>query len=127
MDISNIVAAPRTIDIKHPFSGALVGLRVTLRPDSSDEVVAAKRKLINERLQNDVKPTAERIEQNAFALLESAISDWEWQGELNFEGAKPELNAVNLRKVLKRLPWVKDQIDIALGNDASFFENSANA
>ena len=127
MDISSIVAAPRTIDIKHPFSGVLVGLRVTLRPDSSDEVVAAKRKLINERLQNDVKPTAERIEQNAFALLESAISDWEWQGELNFEGAKPELNAINLRKVLKRLPWVKDQIDIALGNDASFFENSANA
>lgn len=127
MDISTIVAAPRTIDIKHPSTGEAIGLTVTLRPDSSDEVQAAKRKLINERLRHDVKATAERMENNGYLLLEAAVCGWDWQGDLNFEGSKPELTPVNLRKVLKKLPWIRDQIDTELGNDAAFFENSANA
>lgn len=126
-DISSIVAAPRTVDIKHPATGEPIGLKVTLRPDSSDEVQAAKRKLINERLQRDVKVTAERLENNRNLLLESAVSGWEWEGDLTFDGSKPEFTSANLRKVLKKLHWVRDQIDAELGNDAAFFENSANA
>jgi hypothetical protein len=127
MDISTIVAEARTIEIKHPVTGEPIGLRVTLRPDSADEVQAVKRKLVNERLRRDLKPSAERIEENGYLLLDASISGWEWDGDLTFEGSKPELSPKNLRKVLKRLTWMRDQIDTELGNDAAFFENSASA
>ena len=76
MDISTIVAEPRTIEIKHPVTGEPIGLRVTLRPDSADEVQAVKRKLVNERLRRDLKPSAERIEENGYLLLDASISSW---------------------------------------------------
>lgn len=126
-DITSIVAAPRKFEVKHPATGEPIGLKVELRPDSSDEVQAVKRKLINERLARDIKPTAERMESNRNLLLEAAVAGWEWEGELTFEGTKPDFAPANLRKVLKKLPWVRDQIDAELGNDAAFFEASASA
>jgi hypothetical protein len=126
-DISNIIAAPRTVEIKHPATGEPIGLRMTLRPESSAEVTAAKRRLLNERLQRDIKPSAERLEANALSMIEASVSAWEWQGDLMFEGSKPDFTPANLRKVLKKLSWLRDQLDHELGNDAAFFESSANA
>lgn|SRR5690606_35597947 len=127
MDISNIVATPRIVDIKHPATGAPIGLKITLLPSSAEPVVAAQRRLLNERLQRHTKATAERLEQNGLALLEAAVSDWKWEGDLTFKGEKPPFNAVNLRKVITELPWIREQLDTELGNDAAFFESSANA
>lgn len=126
-DISSIVAAPRVVDIKHPASGAPIGLKVTLLPASDDKVQAAQRKLLNDRLQRFEKPSAEKMEQSKLLLLEAAVSDWRWEGELTFEGSKPAFTAANLRKVMTKLTWVRDQIDAELGNEAAFFEDSANA
>lgn len=126
-DIASIVAAPRTIDIKHPATGANVGLKITLLPTSSDQVQAAQRKLINDRLQRDVKTSAERLEENRLSMIEAAVGGWEWEGDLTFEGEKPEFSPAFLRKVLKLLPWVREQIDMELGNDAAFFAHLANS
>jgi len=126
-DISSIVAAPRVVDIKHPATGEPIGLKVTLLPVSDSKVQSAQRRLINDRLQRHDKPTAEKMEQNKLALLEAAVSDWTWEGDLTFEGGKPEFTPSDLRKVLKKLPWVRDQIDIELGNEAAFFEASATS
>lgn len=127
MDISTIVANPRTFDIKHPATGEPIGLKITVLPSSDPKVKAARRKLLNDRLHRNHNVTAERIEQSNLALLESAVSGWEWEGELTFENGKPDFSEQALRKVLRALPWVKDQIDEELGNDAAFFEASATA
>lgn len=126
-DISSIVPNERTIDIKHPATSEHIGLKITLLPASSAPVLAAQRKMINERLQRDVKATAERMDANRLALIEAAVAGWTWEGDLTFEGKKPEFTPENLRKVLKKLTWLRDQIDQELGNDAAFFESSANA
>lgn len=126
-DISSIVPNERTIEIKHPASGEPIGLKITLLPASAEPVLAAQRSMINERLRRDVKTTAERMEANRLALIESAVKGWEWEGELTFEGSKPDFTPANLRKVLKALTWLRDQIDQELGNDAAFFGSSASA
>ncbi len=127
MDISTLVAAPRVVDIKHPATGAPIGLKVTLRPDSAPEVLAEKRKLLNERLRHDVKATAERLEENSLTLLGAAVAGWEWEGDLTFEGSKPDFTPANLRKVLVKLRWVREQLDDEFGEDAAFFESSATS
>ncbi|MGL0786526.1 hypothetical protein [Xanthomonas translucens] len=120
-DLSTIVAAERDIDIKHPVTDDVIGLRITLLPNTHPQVKAAARKSLNERLAGKGKLTAEKIEQNRMDMLVASVSGWDWQGELNFQGEKPAFNEVNLRKVLKLLPWVQDQIDAELGNSADFF------
>lgn len=123
-DISTIVAAARTVDIKHPASGEPVGLKVTLQPDSDPKVKAARRRWLNERLQRgNSKVTAEKLEAQALAVIEAAVTAWDWEGDLTFRGEKPEFNAANLRKVLKELPWVQNQIEAEFGDDAAFFQN----
>lgn len=121
MDISSIVAAERAVDIKHPVNAEPIGLRITLRPDSDPAVVAARRKWLNERLQKGAKITAEKLEAQGLAVIVASISGWDWQGEATFEGQKPEFTASNAERLLKKLPWVKDQLDTELGDAAAFF------
>ena len=122
-DISSIVAAARTVEIKHPATGEPIGLKVTVLPDSDAKVKAARRKWLNERLQRGMKITAEKLEAQQLTIIEAAVGDWEWEGELTFHGEKPAFTEGNLRKVLKELPWVKTQLDEELGDEAAFFQN----
>lgn len=123
MDISTIVATERTIDIKHPVDGSQIGLKITLRPESDPTVVAARRRFLNDRLARRGKVTAEKIEQQQHQVIVAAVGGWTWVGDLTFEGSVPEFNEVNLLKVLKKLPWVRDQIDEELGDAAAFFQS----
>ncbi|AVY67161.1 hypothetical protein [Xanthomonas translucens] len=120
-DLSTIVAAERDIDIKHPVTEEEIGLRITLLPSTHPQVKAAARKSLNERLAGKGKLTAEKIEQNRMDMLVASVSGWDWQGDLTFKGEKPAFNDDNLRKVLKHLSWMQDQIDAELGNSADFF------
>ncbi len=120
-DIANIVATERAIDILHPATEEPVGLSITLLPDSHHTVKAAARKALNERLSGKGKLTAERIEANRLDLLVASVGGWEWQGDLTFRGEKPDYNEANVRKVLKALPWIKNQIDKELGETEEFF------
>lgn len=126
-DISTIVAKPRDIEIKHPATREPIGLTITLLPSTSDPVVAAKRRILDESLQRISQPSAARMEQNSLALLEASVAGWAWKGDLTFHGQKPDFTPANLRKVVTELPWVRDQIDAEAGKDAAFFATSANA
>lgn len=123
MDISSIVATERSVHIKHPATGEPIGLVITLRPDTDPVVVEARRRFLNDRLAKRGKITAEKLEQQQNAVLIAAISGWTWEGDVTFEGAKPDFNPVNLAKVLKKLPWMREQIDEELGDNAAFFQN----
>lgn len=125
MDITSIAASERPVEINHPGTGEPIGLRVTLRPESDPAVEAVRRKWLNEKLQRrSGRMTAERLEELQLALISAAATGWEWDGELTFNGDKPEFNPANLRKVLRALPWVKSQLDEALGDEAAFFQKS---
>ncbi|WP_115560015.1 hypothetical protein [Xanthomonas arboricola] len=123
-ELTTIVAAERAIDIKHPATDAPVGLRITLLPDTHPQVRAASRKALNDRLMGKGKLTAEKMEQGRTEMLVASVGGWEWLGDLTFHGAKPALTDETLRKVLKELPWIGDQIDGELGNRAEFFRSA---
>lgn len=122
MDLSKIVAIEKEIDITHPVSGEPIGLRIKLLPGSNKQVEKVRREIANERIsKGDKKFTADDLENGAYRIVIASVSDWEWLGDTTFKGEKPECTAANIRKVLDALPWMKDQIDRAISDTASFF------
>ncbi len=120
-DLSNVVAVERRLDILHPATQESVGLVLTLLPDSHPQVKAAARKSINDRINHRGKVSAEHIEASRISMLAASVGGWEWQGELTFHGSKPEFNPQTLQQLLKELPWVGEQVDVALTDRAEFF------
>ncbi|PJL44751.1 hypothetical protein [Stenotrophomonas maltophilia] len=120
-ELTNIVAEPRRLEIVHPASQEPVGLVLILLPDSHPQVKGAARKAINDRINHRGKVGAEQIEASRIGMLCASIGGWEWQGELTFHGEKPEYNPQTLQQLLKELPWVGEQVDVALTDRAEFF------
>ncbi|HFT6991410.1 MAG: hypothetical protein KH046_00865 [Stenotrophomonas maltophilia] len=120
-ELTNIVAEARRLDIVHPATQEPVGLVLILLPDSHPQVKGAARKTINDRINHRGKVGAEQIEASRISMLCASIGGWEWQGELTFHGEKPEYNLQTLQQLLKELPWVGEQVDVALTDRAEFF------
>lgn len=126
MDILALAPNTITVDLKHPATDAPLGVKVELQSLESDEVKAVERTLKNKALKsgrNNV--TAERIDDNTTAILSAAIVGWVFSGDANLGGdKKPACTPANKRKLLSVAALAK-QIDLALGNEAAFFEQSA--
>lgn len=123
-DIATIVPTTRTIDILHPATKEPIGLRIDLRPESHPAVRDAVRKITNDRLNLRGKLSAERMEANRLEVLIASIDGWSWEGDTTFEGEKLAFAEPNVRKVLKKLPWIRDQVDIALAETEEFFRTA---
>ena len=123
-DIATIVPTTRTIDILHPATKEPIGLRIDLRPESHPSVREAVRKITNDRLNLRGKLSAERMEANRLDVLIASIDGWCWEGDTTFEGEKLAFAEPNVRKVLKKLPWIRDQVDIALAETEEFFRTA---
>jgi len=126
-ELSSIVAAERGIEIKHPATDEPVGLVLTVLPDSHAQVRAASRKATNERMLSRGKITAEKLEAGRMDLLVASVGGWSWEGDLTFHGQKPEFSEKTLRQLFKELPWVSEQVDVALGDRAEFFRSADEA
>lgn len=123
MDIFDIQANSRTIDIVHPVTQEPTGLKVTLLPRSDAKVEAAQRKISNRRLASrSTKVTAESLEADGLELLIAHVESWEWTGSATFQGKKIECTPENVRLVLKSASWIKEQIDREAGSSEAFFE-----
>lgn len=128
MDLLKLVPNTITVDLKHPGTDAPLGVKVELQSLESDEVKAVERTLKNKALKGGRNTvTAERIDDNTVAILSAAIVGWEFTGDANLAGdKKPACNAANKRKLLQ-VPALAKQIDLALGNEAAFFEQLATS
>lgn len=124
MDISSITPTTREVVITSPANAEPIGLTIRLRPMTSPEVLRVKRDHTNSVLKNRGKHTAEKIEANTLDTLVAATDGWSWIGDANFRGEKPEATPENIRRVYKDVPWIRDQIDAALGDEAAFFRGA---
>lgn len=124
MDILAIQPATTTVDIKHPGTGAPIGLKLECVSLEDDRVKTVERAIKNRALRggrNSV--TAEKIEDNTVEILSAAIVGWEWGKDLSLGDLKsPPLSKANVAKLLA-IGWVAKQVDTALGDEASFFTN----
>lgn len=148
MDLLSLQPNTISVHLKHPATGALLGVSVELRSLESDEVKAVERTIKNKALKSGRNSvTAEKIDDNTVVLLAAAIVSWSWAkpilvaekkdtdgkpipavyGEEPSLGgdSKPACNDANKRKLLA-VPALAKQIDEALGDEAAFFSPSAN-
>lgn len=146
MDLAEITPVEEILEIVHPRSNAMVGIKVSLR--SLDDPAMKKVKL---KIQNDEKNlsrrgkafTAEQEEANTNLLAFTAMSGWTWTGittvqpartvdgieipavthfeDALFHGDKPAFNVANVYKVFAEITWFRDQIVEKIGDTKSFF------
>lgn len=128
MDILAIQPSTITVDIKHPATGAPIGLQVECVSLEDDRVKAVERAIKNRALRGGRNTvTAEKIEDNTVELLSAAVVGWKWADGLTLGDLKsPPLSKINVGKLLA-VGWIAKQIDTALGDEAAFFTPSARS
>lgn len=124
MDIASIQATGRPVEITHPVTGENLGVRVTLLPDSDPKVKKVQRELQNRQFEKrKLKLTAEQLEAQSFELLVAAIDGWEWYGEgAVFEGEKPAFTEDNVRRVLKKAVFIREQLAEEFNSREAFYK-----
>lgn len=137
-DIANIKPVERVVDILHPATKELLGVRVSLVSFDDERMKRVKRNITDRRLSLDAKGKnfkAEEMEDNTNSLLFSAMTGWEWyevvddKGRVTaeqptFNGEVPPFNRGKVIQVFTELPWFRFQIDEAIGDDQAFFVHS---
>lgn len=125
VDLSSITATANTVEIRHPATAEPIGLTITLRPPTHPDVKAVNRKLMNETLKaRNGKLTAEKLEANSLDRLVAATESFAWSGDASWNGQKLEATRENILTVYTKAPWIKTQVDEALGDEASFFRGT---
>lgn len=126
MDLANLKPVERMIDILHPSTGEKIGVSVTVLSINDEKMATAKRRIQNKKLELDRRGKtfkADDLEENEMELLTTAITGWNWEGDVDFHGEKPAFNEKNVKAVLKELTWFKQQIMEAVGDEKAFFQH----
>ena len=140
-DISSIKPVERSIEIKDPASGNLLGIRVTVMSIEDDRLKRIKRDITDEslRLQSRQKRfKMADIEANENRILFAASLGWEWYNPTGkegddgydpdampeFHGEVPEYNQKNFMAVIKELSWFAGQLRNEIDEEKAFFVNS---
>jgi len=121
MDLSNIKAAERVLEIMHPATGEATGVKLMLRPPTDPKVDAVRRRLINSMLAKKTqKQTADSMEADSIALLSATVADIEFTGDALWNGEKPAFSAALVKEMLS-VVWLRKQVDEAVGDTEAFF------
>ncbi|MEX0859853.1 MAG: hypothetical protein WD017_02825, partial [Cucumibacter sp.] len=98
-----------------PGTGEPTGL-VLKCVSPQDAAAAPARRMFIDRQQRKKGAT----EQDAIEFMAALVQGWEWGGESNWRGDQLAFTPANVRTVLAE-PWVRTQVDEALGDNATFF------
>lgn len=121
-DLASVEASDRVFSVRHPATNEPLGLSIRLRPQSSPEVKAVSRRLLDEGLKSRGKGiTAVKVESNTLDKLVAATAELIWSGTTNWRGEKLETTSANVRRLYKEAPWIREQVEEELGDEAAFF------
>lgn len=123
VDLLAIAPETTTVSIKHPKTGAIIGLTVDLLPLTDIKVKTTIR-----GIRETEKKLARRgktfntleTEQNNITIIISAIAGWRWDDGANLGGEQLPFNEKNARKLLE-IDWLNTQLDLELGDTSQFF------
>lgn len=130
--LDTVAGANKGFDVKiyHPGTLTDLGITITVLGKDSDEFQAVSRKQNKKRLDRLTKggfrgmvnlPQEEK-EKDDIALLSACTKSWR-TGDDNtilLKGEKLECNAQNAALVYTDFPWLRDQVDTAIGDRANF-------
>lgn len=126
MDLSafEVDDQPFPVEVVHPVSGKPIGLVIQVVGTDSAAYQNIQRKLQNRRLQKwqrnrSTKMSAEQLEEEQLELLCSCIHSWTG---MVVDGKEVEFSPDAAREILVRFPFVREQIDEAIGDRANFLK-----
>lgn len=116
-------------ELVHPVSKEPVGSYVTVVGKDSKAFREHVRRASNDRLRRQAQqqrrgkdveiPTVEQIETEAIELLVSCTTGWR---EIELDGEELKYSEANARKLYTELPWVRSQVDEAIGDLENFMK-----
>lgn len=116
MDLSTLVPVERTVDVMNPKTNEPTGLRLTVAHESDPRVMEAARKIYDEaRIAGGLDPERGR------RLTMAHVVGWEWTGEAQFKGERPDFSQEKLAEVCA-VPPVSAAIFKAVNDDAGFYK-----
>lgn len=124
-DLSEIKVIERDIEILHPATKEELGVTVTLMSPLDQRLDKLRNQLAQKQLSVESKGKVlkvDEIRENRKRVLFAAITKWNWRGDVNWQGEKPELNPKMFNEIADELPWFIDQLDEAFGETERFFQ-----
>jgi hypothetical protein len=106
--LTNKDSSPMTITVHGPYS----------KKYKSIAHAQQNRRLAKAQRGGKMTLSAEEIESSAMELLVQCVADW----SITLGGEKPKCTEAKVREVFTNMPWVKDQVDAALGDAQAFLE-----
>ncbi len=131
-DIASITSvASVDVPITHPGTGREMGLRIYIRSLNDPAVKPITRRIEDARLKLERSRkggfNSEQIAANAVDIICACVTGWDWYDDAdgnpgNFDGEQLPFTPVNTRKLVE-IDWLRNQIDIELGDEKRFFTN----
>lgn len=115
----------RIIEILNPLTDEPLGIKVTILSITDERLKKVKRKIQDQKLHLDARGKtfkSEDVEQNTYALLWEAVTSWDWYGDVDYNGVKPEFNQKEFLTVVKDLTWFATQLEEAISDEKAFFQ-----
>lgn len=109
------------VPILHPKTGDELGIVIRVAGPDSDRLRKARAAVVNERLSRKrVKLSAAEIEAEGLSLLAAAVISWTG---VVIDGKEIECTKSNAEAVLKRFPFIREQLDAVVGDRAGFMKS----
>lgn len=124
-DLSKIKTVERTIEILHPATKEELGVSVTLMSPNDPRLDTLRKQVSQKQLALQAKGKVEKVEDvkaTRHKILFTAITRWDWRGDANFNGEKPDLTPANFNEIVEELPWFMQQLDEEFGEIERFFQ-----
>lgn len=108
--------------ILHPKTGESLGITVKVAGPDSDRQKKARNAINNERLRMSRNKRLTAAELEADALKITAASIISWDGVIE-NGEDVVLNAESATAILAKYPFIREQLDSAVGDRAGFIKS----
>lgn len=120
-DLSKLQDDGIDVPILHPASGDALGITIRVAGPDSTRQRQARQAIMNKRLQRrNQRMRATDIEDENIAVLARSILSW---SGVKVSGAELDCNVENAENVLRRFPFIREQIEQAAGDRAGFLQN----
>jgi len=132
MDLSNIGKTKETSDVTlyNPVTSEVLTnedgteMTITIHGPYSSKYKAIAHAQQNRRLQKAQRTggklnlTAQEIEASALDLLVKCVTKW----NITLGGSCPDCGEAKVKEVFTDMPWIREQVDAALGDAQAFLE-----
>lgn len=131
LDTVAVGEAGVAMQLKHPTTGEPLAqengepITITLAGADSDRFRSAQRANADRRIKNARRNSSSAdIEADGLELLASATLGW---SGIKVDGEALDANKANVKKVYTRFPWIREQVDVFIGDRANFLPSVAKS